>query len=85
MGMENGISFDNYGWLWLAVLTLCGSTASVGTVGSDGAKTQQSQSVESAISAAFLETRLQQPMPRIMIMKTPDGILYRDCRLMFSI
>lgn len=59
------------------MLTLCGSTASVGTVGSDGAKTQQSQSGESAISAAFLETRLQQPMPRIMIMKTPDGILYK--------
>lgn len=59
------------------MLTLCSSTASVGTVGSDGAKTQQSQSWESAISAAFLETRLQQPMPRIMIIKAPDGSVYK--------
>ena len=46
MGMEIGISLDNCGWHWLAVLTICGCAACVGTVGSDGAKIHPSQSGE---------------------------------------
>ena len=59
------------------MLTLAVSRPAQEAEGPNGSSPHQSQRGIGNKGAAFPETRLQQPMPRIMTMKTPDGILYK--------